>query len=250
MAAPVGHIVCALALLNSGTVDIADQNAFMAGTSFPDIRYISDVNRSKTHRLDEEGLSHILATSSSFEAGRRFHVFIDREREKYMREHNAYRFVMNGPLRTQMLKIIEDHIMFDKLKGNFDASTVFGKIYEEEREFSVNDSDIHTWHRLLTNYLDQSYWFNFYRYYTTLTEFQKAYGLPKDLFGNVWMGIRTLGFFIYAYFQVEKLSRNIELRAIILDFYENKIEEIIRTENVVSNEKTVELHALDPPRVL
>jgi hypothetical protein len=247
VAAPVGHIVCALAFLNSDATHIADRNAFLVGTNFPDIRYISDVHRSITHKLEDEGLAYVLAASSSFEIGRRFHVFVDHEREKHMKAHDAYRFVKNGPLKTQMLKIIEDHIMFNKLKGKFDPYVVFGRVYEDEQKFFVTDAQIKTWHSLLTTYLDQRYWFNCYRYYITLCEFQRAYGLPNHFFENMWVGLRTFGFFIYAYFQVEKLSRNKELRAIILDFYENQIEKIIRASRDDGTEKTVELHSLDPP---
>jgi hypothetical protein len=102
-------------MLNSGMVNLADKNAFLAGTSFPDIRNTTpDVSRATTHHSNARGLPPVLSAKTPFEAGRLFHVFIDREREKHMREHNAYRFLGNGPLRTQLLKIIEDHILFEK----------------------------------------------------------------------------------------------------------------------------------------
>ncbi len=250
MAAPVGHIVCALALLNSGTVDIADRAAFLVGTNFPDIRYISDIRRSTTHRTEGEGLRHVLEAETSFEAGRRFHVFVDRERERHMRDQDAYRFVKNGPLKTQMLKIVEDHIMFDKLKNVFDGNEIFKNIYDEERSYSVTEKELKTWHSMLITYLDQSHWFSLFRYYKSLMEFQEAYGLPSELFGNFWQGLKTLGFFIYAYIQVEVLSRNQELRTIILDFYEHKIEEIIRLHHQRAQEQTVIRHVVDPPHKL
>ncbi|HXW53111.1 MAG TPA: hypothetical protein VEL47_03290 [Myxococcota bacterium] len=249
MAAPVGHIVCALALLNSGTVNIVDRDAFLVGTNFPDIRYISDVRRSTTHRTDGEGLKGVVNAETPFEAGRRFHVFVDREREKYMRDHDAYRFVKNGPLKTQMLKIIEDHIMFEKLKDKFDAKKTFRRIHDEERSYSVSEKELETWHQMLTMYLDQSYWFNVFRYYRSLMAFQEAYGLPSELFGNFWQGLKTLGFFIYAYIQVEILSRNQELRAIILDFYENKMEEIIRLHQQEEQEQTAHRYSPNPSRL-
>jgi hypothetical protein len=45
-------------------------------------------------------------------------------------------------------------------------------------------------------------------------------------FTSLWWSLRTLGFFIYAYIQVEVLSHNSELKSIILDFYENGIKEL------------------------
>ena len=41
MAAPAGHIFCALVFLNSGISDIKDKNALLVGTSFPDIRNVT-----------------------------------------------------------------------------------------------------------------------------------------------------------------------------------------------------------------
>jgi hypothetical protein len=246
MAAPVGHIICAISLLNSGVSNISDKNAFLAGTSFPDIRYISSVKRATTHKVESRSLKYVLEASTSFEAGRRFHVFIDREREKHMLKHGAYQFIKNGPLRTQMLKLIEDHILFSKL-DKIESHHVFGKIYQEERDFSVDDSTINVWHKILATYLDQSHWFNAVRYYKTLREFQNVHGFPKDFFSQIWMGIRTMSFFVYAYFQMEKLSRDKNLRAIIMDFYDNKMREIIKTHQKDANHRPVDLHALAPP---
>ncbi len=194
----------------------------MAGTNFPDIRYISNIARATTHKMDGEGLDYVFSAPNSFEAGRRFHVFVDIEREKHMLKHQAYRFIKSGPLKTQMLKIVEDHIMFDQLKGRFDVNKIFGTIYPEERTFSVREAEIETWHNLLRTYLDQNTWFTVARYLRTLNAFQQAYGLPTEFFHNIWQSLKTIGFFMYAYFQIEKLSRDKELRAIILDFYENR----------------------------
>ncbi len=248
MAGPVGHVVCALALLKSGAVDIADRDAFLAGTNFPDIRYITNIERATTHKMEGDGIGYVLSAPTSFEAGRRFHVFVDHEREKHMLKSQAYRFIKSGPLKTQMLKIVEDHIMFDKLKNNFDEKEIFGRIYADEQTFNVKDADISTWHLILRTYLDQSSWFTLARYLRTLNEFQQAYGLPTNLFSNFWQSLKTLGFFFYAYFQIEKLSRDQELKAIILDFYENKIEKILKEYKEIQDSKTVSRPVRAPPK--
>jgi hypothetical protein len=237
VAAPVGHIVCALALLNSGTITIADNAAFLAGTSFPDIRYISNISRASTHQSNVRGLRPILETQNSFEAGRLFHVFVDREREKHMQQYDAYRFVKSGPLGVKLLKIIEDHILFEKLAGCFNADQVFDKIYQEERNTLVSESDLQTWHNLLLTYLNPNHWFSFTRYYQSLVEFQKAYNRHAQIPTNFWQHLKTFGFFVYVYFHIETLSRNQELRSIVLDFYENKIERLIRNYEPLAKEK-------------
>lgn len=226
MAAPVSHIVCALVALNSGTIDVADRNAFLVGTSFPDIRYISHIPRSKTHGTYGASLNDVKSAPSAFEAGRLFHIYVDRKREEHMRKHDAYRFVKKGPFQRHMLKIIEDHILFEKLQGQFISEEVFAQIYPEEMQFDIDESVIYAWHSLLKNYLSQNYFFRFARYFSTLYRFQEAYGMTDMGFASMWWTLRTVGFFIYAYIQVEVLSNNSELKHIILDFYENEIKEL------------------------
>ncbi len=243
MAAPIGHIICALTLLNSSP-SVVEQGAFLAGTSFPDIRYVADVSRSATHRMEHKTLSYVLGADTSFEAGRRFHVYVDREREKFMRENNAYDFIKNGPLKTQLLKLVEDHILFDqlnnRLQGPLNPKVFLSKVYPEELSYGLTVSSVNTWHRMLTEYFDDSHWFSIYRYYKSLLVFKEAYNGSAKLFSSFWTGVRTVGFLIYAYVQVVRLSRNEELRKIILEFYNNKMPSILKKERDLHEDKTVE----------
>lgn len=249
VAAPIGHIVCALALLNV-TTSVVDPNAFLAGTSFPDIRYVTDVSRSATHRSEQRSLSYVLESESSFEAGRRFHVYVDREREKHMRQHNAYSFIKNGPLKTQLLKLVEDHILFDQVRGKINRHAIFSQIYPEELSYGLTVSSIDTWHRILKEYFDDSHWFSIYRYYKALVVFKEAYSGSAKLFSDFWMGIRTIGFLIYAFVQVVRLSRNEELRAIILDFYNHKMPQLLEKERELLRDKTVERPSFGPSKAM
>lgn len=228
MAAPVGHIVCALALLHSNVAKIIDTDAFMAGTSFPDIRYVAKVERKITHQLKKDSLDYALDAPSAFEQGRRFHVFVDHQREKHMVEHDAYRFVKGSPWPTHMLKIVEDRILFDSIKNRFDPQDVFNKLYPEEIAFGIHERHIKAWHNVLAAYLSPEHWFNITRYYAAISAYKKEYGLPDRFFGDIWQSLKSLGFFLYAYYKIEDLSRNEELRHIILDFYEQKIPELLK----------------------
>ncbi len=228
MAAPIGHIVCALSLLTT-TPSIKDHNSFFAGTSFPDIRYVTDISRRATHLAEDKSLPYLIHRPSAFEAGRLFHVYVDRKREQHMRAHNAYRFI-KGPLETQTLKLVEDYILFERIKGKINTSAIFDKIYPEELAFGVSEPAITTWHLMLKEYLDDSRWFDVHRYYRALKVFKEAYSGSAKLFNTFWNSVRTVGFLIYAYVQVVRLSHNDELRAIILDFYDNKFPKIIRME--------------------
>lgn len=227
MAAPVGHILCAMALLHSGAVEISDPNAFYVGTMFTDIDKITDkIDRKITHRLGENNLAYIAKTNSSFEMGRRFHIFVDQQREKYMKDHKAYDFLSNSSYKTQMLKLIEDRILFDKLNTNI--SPIFEQIHPEELSYNIDIYDIKAWHNILKNYLDTSKYFILARYYGAAKAYKDAYGIPDKLFTTTKDRLKSLAYLMYAYAQIEWLSRNKKLRAIILGFYERKINELIK----------------------
>lgn len=229
MAAPVGHIFCALLLLDSGYA-VQDKNAFLAGTSFPDIRYISSLSRAHTHELKSSNLFELLDIPSSFEAGRRFHVFVDIERERYMKEKDAYRFVQDAPYKTHWLKIIEDRIIRDQIK--IDAKKIFGRIYDEERAFLPDEKRIADWHRILSTYLDDGHWFHFTRYLSTWNELQRISKKPDGFFNALWQKTKALGFFIYAYAKLEKLQKDPELRSVVFGFYKDKMTELINSKLV------------------
>lgn len=229
MAAPVGHIFGALLLMQSNVGKIADPAAFYAGTSFPDIRYISAIDRKVTHYVEEKTLANVWQADNAFEQGRRFHSWLDYEREKYMRANNAYRFVKDKPLApTHMLKLVEDHLLFSKLKGQFDPEPVFNRIYPQERAFGVPDKDIKNWHHILKGYLGQKHWFNVSRYYSALVELRKLFEKPKSFFSALWDKLKTSVFVIYAYFQIERLSQDPELQRIVMGFYEGKLRELLK----------------------
>lgn len=226
MAGPVGHIVSALALLNNPLAQIASKNDFLLGTSFPDIRYISEISRSKTHILNEISFAHVLKGKTDFEKGRRLHVFLDYKREEYMKKNDVYRFVPKGPLKTQMLKLVEDKVLFSDLT-NFNPKEILGSVSDEEKSYGVSEKDINRWHDLLMTYLRPDYWLSFSRYFRSLWLFQEAYGLPKELTDGFLAKMKTFGFLVYAYFQLEKLSRDEELKKLIQRFYHEEFPKII-----------------------
>ena len=227
VAAPVGHIFCALALLNSPSMQIVDKDAFLVGTSFPDIRYLGGISRTTTHFKGLEGKKLGSGGETSFEAGRRFHVLIDKKREIFMRKNDAYRFIDEGPLKTQMLKLVEDRILFERLSEKFKPAVIFHRSYEEEYAYGVSAQSIEKWHDILSNYLDQNYQLHIWRYFTTLLMIKDSIKISKDMFSDFFKGVKNVGFLIYAYFKVEELSKDEELRKIILGFYDDELKNII-----------------------
>lgn len=224
MAAPVGHIICALALINSGKINISDKDAFLVGTSFPDIRYITNIERRITHKFDGNDLIYIFNTESSFEMGRRFHIFVDQEREKYMKDHKVYKFIKPTLPKTHTLKIIEDHILYPRLLA-FDSHQVFYKIYDEELEYGLKKEEIRKWHDILETYLMNTK-FNSFRYWRTFLLLPKEIMWKQKTYG-LWSKTKNFFMLIYAYFQIENISRNQELRNLIFTFYDHHMVKIL-----------------------
>lgn len=245
MAAPVGHIVCALAFLNIHGQEL-NKNAFLAGTSFPDIRYITEISRRKTHWMEQKTLEHVLEAKTSFEAGRRFHVFVDHEREKFMKEHDAYRFLKEGDPKTQLLKLVEDHILYEQINEKFDEKAVFSKVYPEELAFGVGQKAADDWHKILVAYLSPSY-FDAFRYFRAIRELKNTYYAHKNIFSNFWSTLRSAGFLVYAYTQVLRLSSNPELREIILKFYLEHLPKKLAKKPKAGFEEKVLSDNHDPP---
>lgn len=224
MAAPVGHIICALALINSGKINIPDKDAFLVGTSFPDIRYITNIERSITHKFDSSDLNYVFNTDSSFEMGRRFHVFVDQKREKYMKEHKVYKFIKPNLPKTHTLKIVEDHILYPRLLA-FDAHQVFYKIYDEELKYGLSKEEIRKWHDILETYLMPTK-FNSFRYWRTFLLLPQEI-LWKHKTYNLWAKTKNFFMLIYAYFQIENMSKNKELGDLIFTFYDQHMVKIL-----------------------
>lgn len=122
---------------------------FLIGNLFPDIRYLGHFPRELTHpnviHLDE-----IQSIVNGFEAGMKFHAWIDLAREEFVEETGVYKSVI--PLaeghQATLLKLIEEEIMADLYDGR-QWSFLFDQVQAEEREFGVSDDVIQSWHTIL-----------------------------------------------------------------------------------------------------
>lgn len=232
MAAPVGHIFSVLLLLQVKPGLIEDKNALFVGASFPDIRYITEIDRKTTHSLAENSLDFVLNGEDSFEKGRRFHVWLDLKREKYMQSKNAYNFVKEEPRPTHMLKLVEDHLLYPKIKQHFDPKPVFNKAYAQEKAFGLSDESIKDWHSILISYLDTTSSFSLLRYITAYNLLKNTCKKSGNFFLDLIKNTKTLFLAIIVYYKMERLSRNEELRRIILDFYEQELPALIKHHTV------------------
>lgn len=149
MAAPVTHVVLAESVFNK-FFNLKNKKDFLVGTSFPDIRYLGVIERSKTHFADI-GIKDI-QVSDSFLGGVKFHNLVDQVREKFMAEAGLYSMFPESKLLTQAVKVFEDRVLYKKINDWGVISSYFNGVTDEEKTFDIEESQIDKWHKLLQIY--------------------------------------------------------------------------------------------------
>lgn len=157
MAGPVTHIVLALQILHLLPTTV-DRQAFIIGTSFPDIRYMAKLERDKTH-IEPVSWNDVVNEPSSFRAGMLFHNLVDEVRLQYF-EPNFYDktnlsqytpiYIKLFPL---MLKTAEDAFLYTKTNRWKEIASYFDTIYQEELDFGVPEHVLRTWHEMIKTYI-------------------------------------------------------------------------------------------------
>jgi hypothetical protein len=113
-AGPVMHIYCAELFFYHCRPHYTEkqQEAFIRGTLFPDIRYIAGLPRSSTH-LKKVTLDHICAESDPFKAGMLFHAYVDDQRAHRAWGAKMHRLVQyQNQKNSHLLKLIEDELCY------------------------------------------------------------------------------------------------------------------------------------------
>lgn len=155
MAAPIAHIFLAIQMLAGPFNGLYNEKDFIVGTSFPDIRYLKVVARTKTH-FTNVTLQDILQERNSFKAGMLFHSLVDETREIYVAKNKLYEKIPHFRFSTQALKFAEDQI----LRSQCDITkyhTYFDDIIDIEKTYGVDQGHINRWHTFLQDYFKTNY---------------------------------------------------------------------------------------------
>jgi len=154
MAAPITHVFFAEEFIND-KLSPHNQTNFIVGTLFPDIRYYDNMDRQRTH-LKKIVFSD-LKKENSFDAGLKFHSFLDEQRMEFFESREDYPFFL-GPMRAaeSSLKFFEDEILYERIKDWPRIKGCLDDILPEELYFSLREQDVRGWHRLLKEYFSQT----------------------------------------------------------------------------------------------
>lgn len=149
-AGPMTHLYLAEKYCDKHNIqDEKDRRDFFVGALFPDIRYIADIERESTHPITNE-IQEVAATPTLFEAGMRFHVWVDIKREQFVEESGIYNIVIPfaEDHQTTLLKFIEEEILADQYNG-LRWFGCFDGILAEEESFAIAQERIEKWHSLV-----------------------------------------------------------------------------------------------------
>lgn len=130
-----------------------DLGAFLLGNLFPDIRYLGEVSRERTHETHVT-LEKILLSQSPFLAGMRLHALVDEQREVLVVKWNVYEEIKEeeAVYQATLLKLIEDEILYHQVNVKF-IKTQLENVLEEELAKGSSYASVQQWHKFLYHYL-------------------------------------------------------------------------------------------------
>jgi hypothetical protein len=125
-----------------------EKRAFMIGTLFPDIRYIADLPRSKTH-VYHLSVKEIRAIKDPFLKGMRVHAFVDETRERFLKNNPIWDELKEYPGDSILfLKLLEDELLYPTHDSSY-ISTYLETVENAEIDFGIPLPLVQEWHECL-----------------------------------------------------------------------------------------------------
>lgn len=156
-AAPGVHVLFAQLWMEKHGRDTEHQEdlAFIAGTLFPDIRYLGTLDRKETH-IKHVTLASMRSEKNAFSAGLRLHSYVDEQREAFVKKYKIKKRLKGIPKKRRVLflKVLEDEILWDRLQTER-ALLAMEKIYKEEIAAGADLPTIEKWHQEMDLYFRQ-----------------------------------------------------------------------------------------------
>ncbi|MCA9770330.1 hypothetical protein KC460_03095 [Candidatus Dependentiae bacterium] len=203
MAGPIAHILLAMAVLQ--ILPDKNQDEFLLGTSFPDIRYLKVISREQTHN-NSVTWRDIINEPSSFKAGMLLHALVDRERQLYMAKHEVYDFIPKTRYCSHALKLFEDKLLYEKISDYNvtwqQVTNCFNNICPEEETFNIKKRHLWLWHTFLKLYC---------RYPGTMRFMNRFAGSIPLIHSAASTEIMQL---------MLQFQKNEKLKTVIVDFYQ------------------------------
>jgi hypothetical protein len=154
MASQVAHIVYSSKYLEANPGKINDPDMFYLGSCFPDIRRIDQkVKRADTHLILKE-LNLDLGYLDSFNAGWKFHLFCDMQREAILNKHAFYDLPGAGDVWNLANKHLEDEVVYDDFNNWEKIINLFNNAPFVENNINVSPETFSVWYATLAKYFE------------------------------------------------------------------------------------------------
>jgi hypothetical protein len=136
---------------NPSFIQEKDHQAFILGSVFPDIRYMGELEDHQTHLQGVE-LVDVCCAGDPFDAGVKFHCYIDDLRFQYIANSTIMEHLSDLPKEHMdlFLKLLEEEIILPKVDRK-KISQYFKICYEEECMIA-SEEQVKKWHALLQRY--------------------------------------------------------------------------------------------------
>ncbi len=147
MAAPITHILFTRVIAKTVSDD------FIAGVSFPDIRYLGSISRERTHVYGSDEIKDV----TSFTSGMAFHQYIDEARGKYWKDNGIYEQLPDTPLTAQALKFCEDIILYESFDRWHSIVSLFQNTPTIPADYrdAIASPEMRRWYQLIAHYLNE-----------------------------------------------------------------------------------------------
>lgn len=152
MSAPITHIVLGKKI-HQHFFPHLDFPSFIVGTSFPDIRYVSQLTRQQTH-LQDIHLKDI-NTKDPFLAGFQIHSLIDLIANKIGQEKMSSFSLEKNRENGLALKFYQDKILYPEINNWPQIGSFFDRVYLQETDMRVSIENVQAWHNWLQEYFEK-----------------------------------------------------------------------------------------------
>lgn len=144
MSAPVSHFVYANQYLERHKE--RDFTAFLAGSVYPDIRYLGTVERGETHSPGKITSEMMRNEPDSWTAGTHHHNRVDDAWDAYVKEHAPDLYA--DELSVKALKMLEDETTYPMIADWLPIRVALRVVPNQEQQLITPEVGL-KWHRLL-----------------------------------------------------------------------------------------------------
>lgn len=155
MASQISHIIYAQKYFKKHPMLSQDEDEFLLGCVFPDIRRIDESIKRKDTHLCFENCDLNFAGLSPFQAGWKFHLYCDMKREEILNKYGFYELDHTADFWHQPAKDLEDEIAYDGYNNWEKLVNFFNNVPYVDAGIGVSPETFSLWYAILAKYIEK-----------------------------------------------------------------------------------------------